>query len=127
MLFSSYEFIFLFLPLALIVHFQVARWNTRAAAATTMISSLIFYASWKPPFVALLIASIAGNYGLASWMAMADVPARQLARTLTRVRDHPPTRPLDRVSSLNSDAQLERETRNIHQCIEFSRKHLKKS
>ncbi len=61
------------------------------------------------------------------WATMADVPARHLARTLTQVRDHPPTRPLDRVSLLNSDAQLERETRNVHQCIEFSRKHLKKS
>lgn len=59
------------------------------------------------------------------WATLADVPARQLARTLTRVRDHPPARPLDRVSPLKPDAQLERETRNIHQCIDFSHNHLK--
>ena len=58
------------------------------------------------------------------WATLADVPARHLARTLSWVRDHPPAGPLDRISTMNADEQLEREDRNILQCINFSREHL---
>ncbi|MDQ8726501.1 MBOAT family O-acyltransferase [Bradyrhizobium sp. LHD-71] len=76
MLFNSYEFI-LFLPLALAAHFLAARWSISAAVATTTISSLIFYAWWKPPFVVLPIASIVLNYWLASRILASPIAERR--------------------------------------------------
>jgi alginate O-acetyltransferase complex protein AlgI len=62
MLFSSYAFIFIFLP-AVALGFAAARQHSvRAGILVLAASSLIFYATWKPVFLALLIASIAVNF-----------------------------------------------------------------
>jgi alginate O-acetyltransferase complex protein AlgI len=76
MLFNSHEFILLFLPLALTAHFVVARFSTTAAVLTTTVSSLIFYAWWKPAFVALPISSILLNFWLAREIIRAEPPRR---------------------------------------------------
>ena len=55
-------------------------------------------------------------------VTLEDLPARYLARTLKWVRDHPPARPLDRISRLIPEAQLEREDQNIRLCIEYASK-----
>lgn len=68
MLFNSYEFIFVFLPIAVAAHFVSARWSPQAAIVTTTISSLVFYTWWNPPFVLLPILSIAFNFALARVM-----------------------------------------------------------
>ncbi len=73
MLFNSLEFIYLFLPLAVTLHFLAARWSESVAAAVTIISSLVFYAWWKPPFVILPVISIAANYWLARRILLSDV------------------------------------------------------
>ncbi len=62
MLFNSYGFIFLYLPLVLIGFFQLARWRRDAAAAWLAAASLFFYGYWNPVYVGLLLASIIGNY-----------------------------------------------------------------
>jgi alginate O-acetyltransferase complex protein AlgI len=72
MLFNSPEFIFLFLPAAVALHFALARWSITAAAVGTTISSLLFYAWWNPPFVVLPVASIAANYWLAKRIVATD-------------------------------------------------------
>jgi D-alanyl-lipoteichoic acid acyltransferase DltB (MBOAT superfamily) len=64
MLFNSYEFIFLFLPLAFAAHFVAARFSPVAAILVTTVSSLIYYAWWKPPFLLLPVASIVLNFML---------------------------------------------------------------
>src|SRR2546427_13301559 len=69
MLFNSPEFIFLFLPLAVILHFALARWSINAAVIGTTISSLAFYSWWNPPFVMLPLLSIVANFWLARWMS----------------------------------------------------------
>jgi D-alanyl-lipoteichoic acid acyltransferase DltB (MBOAT superfamily) len=79
MLFNSLEFIYLFLPLAVLLHFLAARWSVSAAVATTTLSSLVFYTWWKPPFVLLPLISIAGNYWLAREILRAD---RKIGRTI---------------------------------------------
>lgn len=58
------------------------------------------------------------------WPTLEDLPGRQLARTLSWVRNHPPARPLSRVSALSPDAQLSLEDQNIRSSIEYSRNHL---
>lgn len=71
MLFNTPEFIFLFLPLAVTLHFTLARWSTDAAVVGTTISSIVFYAWWNPPFVVLPIVSIAANFWWARRMLAA--------------------------------------------------------
>src|SRR4051795_5621300 len=79
MLFNSTEFIFVFLPLAVLLHFAVARWNVTAAVTATTLTSLVFYAWWNPPYVLLPILSIAGNFLIARVMRTAT---RNTARCL---------------------------------------------
>jgi len=79
MLFNSPEFIFLFLPITVALHFALAAWRVEAAVVATIISSLAFYAWWNPPFVALPIVSILANFWLARRMAAA---AQDAARYL---------------------------------------------
>src|SRR5439155_14159693 len=84
MLFNSFEFIFLFLPLAVVAHFAAARWNATTAVLTTTAASLAFYAWWKPPFVVLPATSILLNFWLAQQIAVA-APARRKSLTLLGV------------------------------------------
>ncbi len=72
MLFNTPEFIFVFLPAALVLHFSLARRSADAAILGTTISSLVFYGWWNPPFVVLPILSICANYLLAKRMVAAD-------------------------------------------------------
>ena len=72
MLFNSLDFIYVFLPLAVILHFLTARWSVTAAIATTTLSSLAFYAWWKLPFVVLPLISVVGNFWLAQEILRSD-------------------------------------------------------
>src|SRR5256885_1407905 len=80
MLFNSSEFIFVFLPLAVLLHFAVARWSVTAAVVTTTVTSLLFYAWWNPPFVLLPMLSIGVNFLIAHAMRASgeDGNARRL-------------------------------------------------
>jgi alginate O-acetyltransferase complex protein AlgI len=62
MLFNSYIFILLFLPISLVGYYTLARIGPRPAGAWIVISSFAFYAWWNPPFLVLLLSSIAFNY-----------------------------------------------------------------
>ncbi|GAB3036269.1 MBOAT family O-acyltransferase [Bowmanella dokdonensis] len=65
MLFNSPEFIFLFLPLCLVLFFNFARhFGNQAAIAVLVVSSLFFYAWWKPAYLLLLLLSMLFNYFL---------------------------------------------------------------
>jgi D-alanyl-lipoteichoic acid acyltransferase DltB (MBOAT superfamily) len=75
MLFNSPEFIFLFLPVVVLLHFTLAAWSVNAAVVATTISSLVFYAWWNPPFVALPVVSILANFWIARRMTAAKPDA----------------------------------------------------
>ena len=66
MLFSSYEFIFGFLPIALLT-FHLARkyLGGRIALGIIVASSLFFYGWWNPLYLFLLIGSMVVNYAFA--------------------------------------------------------------
>lgn len=64
MLFNSYEFICLYLPVVFFGFFRIARHSHRLAALWLAAASLFFYGWWNPQFVLLLLASIAVNYAL---------------------------------------------------------------
>ncbi len=64
MLFNSYPFIFLFLPLALWLFFRLGQASHRNAAIWLVLVSLFFYAWWNPPYAGLLLLSIVFNYAI---------------------------------------------------------------
>jgi alginate O-acetyltransferase complex protein AlgI len=64
MLFNSYLFILVFLPVVLIGYFVLGRRSNVAAVLWLALASLAFYAFSNWPFVLLLLASIAFNYGI---------------------------------------------------------------
>ena len=70
MLFNSYPFIFLFLPIALIGYFALGRFSHLAPVMWLVLASLAFYAVSNWQFVALLLASIAFNYVI-GWLLIA--------------------------------------------------------
>ena len=63
MLFNSYAFIFVFLPIALTGALWLGRREPRRAALWLAIASLAFYSMWDWRFTPLLIASVVFNYG----------------------------------------------------------------
>ena len=62
MLFNSYAFLFIFLPIALVGYQLAGRLNRNAVVLWLGFISLAFYAYWRPPYVLLLLASIGLNY-----------------------------------------------------------------
>ncbi len=80
MLFNSYGFIFLFLPLTLLGFFQLARISHVYAATWLALASLFFYGYWNPIYVGLLMLSIIGNYGFGLWLGRYDAAASKLSK-----------------------------------------------
>ena len=62
MLFNSYTFLLLFLPVALAGCYMLARWRASAAVLWLVLASFFFYGWWDVRYVALLAASVAFNY-----------------------------------------------------------------
>ncbi len=77
MLFSSPEFLFVFLPLCLLA-FHLTLWKAGGAAAmgVSVLFSVFFYGWWNPPYLALLLGSIGGNFLFAKRLAF--TPSRLL-------------------------------------------------
>ena len=66
MLFNSYPFLLIFLPVTLLGYELAGRFHRRVVVAWLMVASLAFYAYWNPVFLLLLLSSIGFNYLLAS-------------------------------------------------------------
>ena len=63
MLFNSYEFIFLFLPITFFIYFYLnSKRLATAAKAFLVFASLFFYAWWNVAYLPILLCSIAFNY-----------------------------------------------------------------
>ncbi len=89
MLFNSYIFIFAFLPLAVAGFFALAHWlprgvRRRAAIGWLVLASLAFYAWWNPPYVLLLLFSLAFNFA-AGWAVARRHGDRRSGRSLRRL------------------------------------------
>jgi alginate O-acetyltransferase complex protein AlgI len=65
MLFNSYEFIFVFLPVAIAVYFALGRTSRTWALRWVVVASLIFYGSWRPLNVLIIAPSVLINFLLA--------------------------------------------------------------
>ena len=69
MLFNSFIFILVFLPIVLLGFFALAQASHRLAAGWLTVASLVFYGWWDPAYVVLLLASISVNYYLGARIA----------------------------------------------------------
>jgi alginate O-acetyltransferase complex protein AlgI len=76
MLFNSYQFIFLYLPIVFFGFFWIARSSYRLAALWLAVASIFFYGYWNPKFVSLLFASIVFNYGAGYWIGYARLKGK---------------------------------------------------
>ncbi len=65
MLFSSWQFIFVFLPLAVAGFFAIPARAQVARKWWLLLVSLFFYGYWKVEYVPLLLFSIGFNYAVA--------------------------------------------------------------
>jgi D-alanyl-lipoteichoic acid acyltransferase DltB (MBOAT superfamily) len=79
MLFNSFEFILLFLPITLAVYFAVGRLaDQRWAFGWLLFASLFFYAWWNPANLAIIILSVCFNYGVGQHVIQrAEQPRRK--------------------------------------------------
>jgi D-alanyl-lipoteichoic acid acyltransferase DltB (MBOAT superfamily) len=69
MLFNSSTFLYYFLPICLVGYYGLSHGvSVTAAKAWLAAASFVFYGWWNPPFVTLLIGSIAFNYGWSTLM-----------------------------------------------------------
>jgi hypothetical protein len=64
MLFSSYTFLFQFLPATVLAFAAARRHSPRAGIMVLAGASLFFYGAWRPVYLLLLVASIAVNFTL---------------------------------------------------------------
>jgi len=64
MLFNSYEFILIFLPVVFLGFFWLARFSFKIATLWLALASLFFYGWWAPEYVALLLTSVIFSYGM---------------------------------------------------------------
>src|SRR5258706_7456410 len=78
MLFNSYQFIFLFLPVALAGYFVLSRLGNLAPVIWLALASLVFYSVSNWQFVLLLLASVAFNYAVG--LLLISKPLRALPR-----------------------------------------------
>ena len=72
MLFSSSVFLFLFLPLTLIIYYLPLRRWRQGQNLFLLLASLFFYAWGEPWFVLVMIASILANWAFGLWVAAAQ-------------------------------------------------------
>jgi alginate O-acetyltransferase complex protein AlgI len=72
MLFNSYIFILVFLPITWLTFFFVARYKkVDVSVGVLVVASLIFYSYWNPKFVLLILFSIGFNYAVGAWLQKA--------------------------------------------------------
>src|SRR5216684_5359472 len=83
MLFTQFEFIFVFVPITLIGYFNISRIFPHPAAQVVWLAaaSLVFYGYWDIRFVPIIVISIVANY-LFGWAISASPPGSSRRKTL---------------------------------------------
>ncbi|WP_041358192.1 hypothetical protein [Nitrobacter hamburgensis] len=78
MLFNTYQFTVVFVPLALLTFYLLRRFAPSSLAlASIVVASLLFYAYWRADYVPILVLSILIYYGIgAAILAWPGLTAR---------------------------------------------------
>lgn len=83
MLFNSYEFMFLFMPITLLGLYSLNKLcSTKIRIAWLVIMSLIFYSWWNPAFLFLLGGSICFNYVIGFLLAENQNKQKRLIKSI---------------------------------------------
>lgn len=78
MLFNSYEFIFLFLPISIIVYFWLNKKRlTQAGKAWLVFVSLFFYSWWDISYLPLILGSILFNFTIGTTISKSSKKVKQ--------------------------------------------------
>ena len=83
MLFNSLSFLFLFLPVTMLGFDLLGRFGRRPVLLWLTTASLVFYGVWNPPFLLLLLGSIAVNFGISRRIDRAEPGSPSRNRWLT--------------------------------------------
>src|SRR5689334_2024634 len=83
MLFNSYAFIFLFLPVVLAGYFALGRNGALAPVLWLALASLAFYSLGNWQYVPLLLASVVFNYGVGYLLIARDLRPKLRFAVLT--------------------------------------------
>ncbi|WP_108668982.1 MBOAT family O-acyltransferase [Peribacillus acanthi] len=68
MIFNSFEFIFLFLPIVFIGYFLLNRLNFTLSKVWLLVTSLFFYSWWNPKYLPLILISLLVNYAIGTYL-----------------------------------------------------------
>lgn len=80
MLFNSYEFILLFLPVAVIVFFLLNKLRLTLASKVWLVTaSLFFYSWWNIKYLPLILGSVLFNYVVGRYISRSVDPGRKIA------------------------------------------------
>jgi len=79
MIFSSYEFIFIFLPITFCLYFYLNKNKlTKLATGSLAFASLFFYSWWNIIYLPLILGSVAMNYFISHLILMSKLPKKPL-------------------------------------------------
>jgi alginate O-acetyltransferase complex protein AlgI len=81
MLFNSYQFLFVFFPIAVFLFYFVRVFGARAQNVALVAASLVFYAAWDVRFVPLLLGSIMANFAAGRAISACTARRREGAAT----------------------------------------------
>ena len=85
MLFSTWQFIFVFLPISFFVYFWLNRRRMVLAGKAWLVAvSLFFYSYWDISYLPLMLASILANFAIGTGLAKAHPKFRSVAPTRHR-------------------------------------------
>jgi alginate O-acetyltransferase complex protein AlgI len=83
MVFSSYEFVLIFLPITWLVYSLVLKSRPEQIVNVLLLASICFYAAWQPLYLILLTASIGFNHRLSQQLGpKSDTPTQSRIRRL---------------------------------------------
>ncbi len=81
MLFNSYQFLIVYLPIVMITLYLLARYKPKWAAAWLALASIVFYGGWSIYYIPLLLGSITINFFFGK-----KISALSAAQQLLKVR-----------------------------------------
>jgi D-alanyl-lipoteichoic acid acyltransferase DltB (MBOAT superfamily) len=83
MLFNSYAFILVFLPVTLAVFYTLNRGNRHLALGSLALASLVFYGWWSLEALALLMVLMTTNYVIVCFLLQTAASRRRLRQIIT--------------------------------------------
>ncbi len=81
MLFNTFLFIYLFLPISVIVYFALIKWRLILGAKTWLVlTSLFFYSYWDYKYLPIILCSMLVNYGVGTALSSNEESKVRISR-----------------------------------------------